>query len=102
MDTLIIIFFGSVIGWLISKKPYDVFWDIVFGVLGAMTSNLLLDGFGLPAVSGYNIYSFLVAMVGAVTVIYFSRSLHLLPEIEPVVLNLFPIVKAVPVPATIV
>jgi uncharacterized membrane protein YeaQ/YmgE (transglycosylase-associated protein family) len=72
MDIIICILFGSATGWLISKKAFHPFWDIMFGSLGALAGGLLLTDFG------YNPYSFLLILIGAVTIVHLSRTLHVL------------------------
>lgn len=72
MNVIILILFGSTTSWLISRKAYHPFWDIMFGSLGAMASGLLLADFG------YNPYGFLLVLIGAVTIIHLSRGLRVL------------------------
>lgn len=80
MNILLQIIFGSYVGWMSSRPENNKSWDISLGILGAMSSSLLMNAFGLPGVSGYNIYSFIIAMFGAVTVILIGRSLMRLPQ----------------------
>ena len=80
MDILLQIIFGTYVGWMSSKRGDSRQLDIILGILGAMTGSLLMNAFGLPGVSGYNIYSFLVAMSGAITVILIGRSVIRIPQ----------------------
>ena len=43
---------------------------IVLGVIGAMVGGFLFSLFGAAGVTGFNIYSMLVAVVGAVVVLW--------------------------------
>ena len=43
--------------------------DIVLGVVGAVIGGWLFHTFGMAGVSGFNLYSLLVAVVGAVVLL---------------------------------
>ena len=59
-------FIGSKI---VNKSGAGVFMDIVLGVVGAVVGGYLFQTFGMAGVTGINIYSILVAVVGAVVVL---------------------------------
>ncbi len=72
----------SIIGWLIlgliagfvasqivNKSGEGMFLDIVLGVIGAMVGGFLFTSLGAAPVTGLNIYSMFVAVVGAVVVL---------------------------------
>jgi len=81
MDTFILMFFGAIVGWLVSKPRYtNKRWDIILGIVGALASSAIISSFGLPGATGYNLYTFLIAMMGAVTIIYIGRSLNRFPQ----------------------
>ena len=44
--------------------------DIVLGIVGAVVGGVIFNFFGAQGVTGLNIYSMIVAVVGAVAVIY--------------------------------
>ena len=44
--------------------------EIVVGIIGALVGGWLFNTFGMPGVSGVNLYSMLVAVVGAVVVLF--------------------------------
>jgi uncharacterized membrane protein YeaQ/YmgE (transglycosylase-associated protein family) len=56
-------FFGSK---LVNKTGEGVVLDVILGIVGAMVGGFLFNRFGAPGVTGLNIYSLLVAVVGAV------------------------------------
>jgi uncharacterized membrane protein YeaQ/YmgE (transglycosylase-associated protein family) len=60
-------FIGSKI---VNKSGEGAVLDIVLGVIGAVVGGWLFSVFGMSGVSGINIYSLLVAVVGAVVVLY--------------------------------
>ncbi len=59
-------FIGSKI---VNRSGEGVLLDIVLGVVGAVVGGFLFNQFGAAGVSGLNLYSLLVAVVGAVVVL---------------------------------
>ena len=59
-------FIGSKI---VNRTGEGVLLDIVLGVVGAVVGGFLFNQFGATGVSGLNLYSLLVAVVGAVIVL---------------------------------
>jgi len=53
----------------------NIVGDIVLGVLGALAGGLVMDFFGQPGVAGFNLYSILVALIGAVVLVLIGRAL---------------------------
>jgi uncharacterized membrane protein YeaQ/YmgE (transglycosylase-associated protein family) len=60
-------FIGSKI---VNKRGEGVILDIVLGVVGAVVGGWLFGVFGMSGVSGLNIYSLVVAVIGAVVVLF--------------------------------
>jgi uncharacterized membrane protein YeaQ/YmgE (transglycosylase-associated protein family) len=46
-----------------------VILDIVLGVVGAVVGGFLFSAFGAMPVTGFNVYSIIVAIVGAIVVL---------------------------------
>ncbi len=72
------IIFGAIVGWLASAimktdKSYGVAADIVIGIVGAVIGGLVMGLFGQPGVGGFDLYSLIVAVIGAVILIYIAR-----------------------------
>ena len=70
---------GFIASKLVNKSGEGVLLDIVLGVVGAVVGGYLFQTFGMAGVTGVNLYSIVVAVVGAVVflVIYhaiFRRS----------------------------
>ena len=67
------IILGLIAGFIASKivdKQGQGFWlDIALGIVGALVGGFLFDLFGASGVTGLNIYSMIVAVVGAVAVL---------------------------------
>ena len=72
----------SIIGWiilgliagfiaskLINKQGEGVILDVILGIIGAIVGGFLFTQFGAAGVTGFNLYSMLVAVVGAVVVL---------------------------------
>jgi uncharacterized membrane protein YeaQ/YmgE (transglycosylase-associated protein family) len=54
---------------LVNKRGEGMILDIVLGIVGAFVGGWLFNTFGASGVSGLNLYSLLVAVVGAVVVL---------------------------------
>jgi len=54
---------------LVNKSGEGVIMDILLGVIGAVVGGWLFGKFGAAGVSGVNLYSILVAVVGSVIVL---------------------------------
>ena len=54
---------------LVNKRGEGVIVDIVLGIVGAIAGGFLFNAFGAPGVSGLNLYSLFVAVVGAVVLL---------------------------------
>jgi len=78
----------SVIGWIVlglisgfiasrivNKAGEGALLDILLGVVGAVVGGWLFHTFGMPGVTGFNLYSMLVAIVGAVVVLVLYHAL---------------------------
>jgi uncharacterized membrane protein YeaQ/YmgE (transglycosylase-associated protein family) len=64
---------GLIAGFIASKivnaEGSGIILDIVLGVIGAFVGGWLFQVFGGAGVTGFNLYSMLVAIVGAVVVL---------------------------------
>ncbi len=54
---------------LVNKSGEGVFLDIILGIVGAVVGGFIFNAFGASGVSGLNIYSLIVAVIGAVLVL---------------------------------
>ncbi|MGH8201384.1 MAG: GlsB/YeaQ/YmgE family stress response membrane protein [Steroidobacteraceae bacterium] len=66
-------FIGSKI---INKRGDGLILDILLGVIGAVVGGWLFHLFGMAGVSGLNIYSLIVAVVGAVVVLVIYHAIR--------------------------
>ena len=73
MSILAWIILGLVAGFIgskiVNKHGDGVFLDIILGVVGAVVGGWIFSMFGMARVTGLNIYSLLVAVVGAIVVL---------------------------------
>jgi uncharacterized membrane protein YeaQ/YmgE (transglycosylase-associated protein family) len=61
---------------LVNKRGEGLFLDIVLGIVGAVVGGWLFNKFGAVGVTGLNLYSLLVAVVGAVVVLLIYHALR--------------------------
>jgi uncharacterized membrane protein YeaQ/YmgE (transglycosylase-associated protein family) len=70
---------GLIAGFIGSKivdRQGQGFWlDIVLGIIGALVGGFLFDLFGAAGVTGLNIYSMIVAVIGAIVVLLIYNAL---------------------------
>ena len=59
-------FIGSKV---VNKRGEGLFLDIILGIVGAVVGGFIFQRFGAAGVTGLNLYSLLVAVVGAVLVL---------------------------------
>lgn len=61
---------GFVASKIVNKTGSGIVMDLVLGVIGAFVGGFLFTRFGAAGVTGFNLYSFLVATIGAVVVLF--------------------------------
>ena len=57
---------GFIASKIANKSGEGAFLNIALGVVGAVVGGFLFQTFGMPGVTGVNLYSILVAAVGAI------------------------------------
>ena len=60
---------GFVGSKIVNKRGEGLILDIVLGIVGALVGGWLFTVFGATGVTGLNLYSFAVAVVGAIVVL---------------------------------
>ena len=60
---------GFIASKIINKTGEGVLLDIVLGIVGAVLGGWLFSTFGMTGVTGLNLYSLLVAVVGAAVIL---------------------------------
>jgi len=75
------IIFGALAGWISSMfmktdAGQGALGNIVMGIIGAIVAGYLMPLLGMPGVTGFNLYSVMVAVVGAMIVIAIGRMIR--------------------------
>jgi uncharacterized membrane protein YeaQ/YmgE (transglycosylase-associated protein family) len=60
---------GFIARKIVNKQGEGLLLDIVLGIVGALAGGWLFNTFGASGVTGLNLYSLLVAVVGAVVLL---------------------------------
>lgn len=79
MNILLWIIFGGLAGWLASiftASRHNALEDVVIGIIGGFAGGLLMNSIGKEGITGFNLYSLFVAVIGAVILIFLVRILH--------------------------
>ncbi len=81
MGIILWIIFEALAGWIASvimktDSNQGTMMDIVMGVVGAVVGGFLMGLVGQSGVTGFNVYSLAVAVIGAVVVIYVGRMMR--------------------------
>jgi uncharacterized membrane protein YeaQ/YmgE (transglycosylase-associated protein family) len=61
---------------LVNKRGDGLVLDILLGIVGAIVGGWLFNRFGAAGVTGLNLYSLLVAVIGAVVVLIVYHALR--------------------------
>jgi uncharacterized membrane protein YeaQ/YmgE (transglycosylase-associated protein family) len=80
MELLLWIALGALAGWLASlimktNAQQGALMNIIVGVIGAVVGGLLMNLIGFEGVTGFNIWSIVVATLGAVVLIWAVRAI---------------------------
>ena len=57
---------GFIASKIVNKTGEGVLLDIILGIVGAVLGGYLFQTFGMAGVTGVNLYSILVAVIGAI------------------------------------
>ena len=61
---------GLVASNILSRSGQGLLLDIVLGIVGAVVGGFLVTAIGARGVTGFDLYSMLVAIVGAIVVLW--------------------------------
>ena len=80
MSILAWIVLGLVAGFLgsklVNKTGEGVFLDIILGIVGAVVGGYVFSMFGAHGVTGLNIYSLVVAVVGSILILVIYHAIR--------------------------
>ena len=75
MGIILWLIVGGIIGWLASMimrtdAQQGILLNIVVGIVGAFIGGYIMDFFGVEVEAGFNFTSLLVAILGAIVLLY--------------------------------
>lgn len=81
MGVITWIIFGALAGWISSMfmktdSRQGAGGNIIMGIIGAIVAGYLMPILGMNGVTGFNLYSVVVAVVGAIVVIAVARMIR--------------------------
>lgn len=81
MGILLWIIFGALAGWIASvimktDRHQDTPFDIVLGIIGSVVGGFLMGTIGQSGVTGFNVESLIIAVIGSIIVIFVGRKLR--------------------------
>ena len=81
MEIILWIVFGALVGWIASiimktDSQQGAVLNIVVGIVGAIVGGWLMNSLGESGVTGFNFYSFVVAILGSVVLIAVVKMLR--------------------------
>jgi uncharacterized membrane protein YeaQ/YmgE (transglycosylase-associated protein family) len=78
----------SIIGWIVlgliagfiasrivNHAGEGLFLDIVLGIVGAVVGGFIFSAFGAAGITGFNLYSMIVAIAGAIIVLWLYHAI---------------------------
>ena len=66
---------GFIASRIVNKQGEGVIVDIILGIVGAVVGGFLFNTFGAAGVTGFNIWSLLVAVIGAIVVLWIYHAI---------------------------
>ncbi len=81
MGIILWIIFGGLVGWVASlimktDAQQGIVLNVVIGIIGAVIGGWIMGSLGQNPGGGFSIYSFIVAIIGAVVLIAIVKALR--------------------------
>lgn len=79
MGLLLWIVLGALAGWIASmivRSQQGLLLDIIVGIVGALIGGWVMSLFGYGGVSGFNVYSIVVAILGSVILLAIVKAIR--------------------------
>jgi uncharacterized membrane protein YeaQ/YmgE (transglycosylase-associated protein family) len=67
---------GFIASKIVNKEGEGLLLDIVLGIVGAIVGGWLFSFFGAAGVTGFNLYSVIVAIIGAIVVLVIYHAIR--------------------------
>lgn len=79
MGILLWIIFGAIVGWvasLLMGTNEGLLLNIILGIVGAVIGGWIMSFLGQTGITGFNLYSMMVAVLGSVILIAIVKALR--------------------------
>ena len=81
MNILLWILFGGIVGWITSSimdtdSQQSPLLNVILGIVGSMLGGWLMTTLEMPGITGFDLWSFLVAILGAVILVGLVKITH--------------------------
>ena len=79
MGIILWIVFGALAGWIASaimKTNETLVMNIILGIVGAVLGGWLMSALGTGGISGFNLYSLVIAVLGAIILIAIVKAIR--------------------------
>lgn len=81
MGIILWIILGALAGWIASmivgtNEEQGMLANIIVGIVGALIGGFVFNLFGAEDVTGFNLYSLVVAVVGAVILLFILKAIR--------------------------
>jgi len=81
MGIILWIILGALAGWVASiimktDAQQGAVLNIIVGIIGAILGGWIMSALGVGGVSGFNLYSFLVALLGAIVLLTIVKAVR--------------------------
>ena len=75
MGTISLIIVGALAGWIASmmtgnNRSMGLIANVIVGIVGAYIGTFVLDYFGISGITGLNLWSILVSVLGAIILLF--------------------------------
>lgn len=67
---------GYIASKIVNRHGEDIIIDIILGIVGAVLRGWIVTALGGYGVSGFNIYSLVVAIIGAIVLLLLGRAVR--------------------------
>lgn len=79
MGIIIFVVFGALVGWVASMivgTREGILLDIIVGIVGSVIGGWLMSFVNESGITGFNVYSFLVALLGSVVLLVIVKAIR--------------------------
>ncbi len=79
MGIILWVVFGALVGWIasvITGGGSGILADVIIGIVGSLIGGFVMNFFGYGGITGFNLYSFVVAVLGACILIIIVRAVQ--------------------------